>query len=353
MSKTVFILGAGASAHAGAPIMGNFIDKAEELKDTIRDKNIKKDFDVVFEKLNKLNASHTKANIGFRNNLEMAFAGCEMDFLLKPSSAQNGDAKSLSDAFKNLIVYVLEQSIQFRHSENHFQPSSEYNAFVQLIRAMGIETTSVLTFNYDLALDYAFHRHGIAFSYGLDDIGTYNYLKLHGSINWKQCSVCKKIFPMTMKEYLSKYILDNRTLKITMTDELQKRPHCDGDTETSATIVPPTWDKTRYHIAIGKVWEAAAKELSNAENIIICGYSFPPTDEFFKYLYALGSISNTRIKRFLVYNPDQKTEQRFKDLMGIETAAKFHFEQMSFDKALIDIRNKFNITSSRTGLEWI
>jgi hypothetical protein len=32
MSEIVFILGAGASKNAGAPLMANFLDKADELR---------------------------------------------------------------------------------------------------------------------------------------------------------------------------------------------------------------------------------------------------------------------------------------------------------------------------------
>ena len=34
MSETVFILGAGASAQAGAPLMNNFFDEADKIKES-------------------------------------------------------------------------------------------------------------------------------------------------------------------------------------------------------------------------------------------------------------------------------------------------------------------------------
>ncbi len=41
MNDTVIILGAGASADSGAPLMINFLDKAEDLSLTITDQNTK------------------------------------------------------------------------------------------------------------------------------------------------------------------------------------------------------------------------------------------------------------------------------------------------------------------------
>jgi hypothetical protein len=38
------------------------------------------------------------------------------------------------------------------------------------------------------------------------------------------------------------------------------------------------------------VWRTAAQHLSEAEHIFIIGYSLPETDQFFRYLYGLGTV---------------------------------------------------------------
>ena len=45
-----------------------------------------------------------------------------------------------------------------------------------------------------------------------------------------------------------------------------------------------------------------ATVLSEAENIFVCGYSLPATDAFFHLLFALGSVGNTRLRNFVVFD---------------------------------------------------
>jgi hypothetical protein len=76
---------------------------------------------------------------------------------------------------------------------------------------------------------------------------------------------------------------------------LKEVTHCGKPALNDPVIVPPTWNKTQYHKEIGGVWTEAAKHLSEAENIFIIGYSLPDTDQFFRYLYSLGTVGDTLI----------------------------------------------------------
>jgi hypothetical protein len=51
ISKTVLILGAGASASAGAPLMWNFLDEAERLRDSNAVADSSNEFNLVFKAL--------------------------------------------------------------------------------------------------------------------------------------------------------------------------------------------------------------------------------------------------------------------------------------------------------------
>ena len=68
-------------------------------------------------------------------------------------------------------------------------------------------------------------------------------------------------------------------------------------------IVPPTWDKSDGHKKLSTVWKKAASDLGSADNIIVIGYSFPKSDVFFHHLYALGSVGEKPLSRFIVINP--------------------------------------------------
>ena len=110
-------------------------------------------------------------------------------------------------------------------------------------------------------------------------------------------------------------------------------------TQPEPFIVPPIWNKTDYHKTISNVWAKAAEELSGAEYILVSGYSLPKTDEFFRYLYALGSIGESRIKEFWVYDPDLtgNVRQRYESLLGGDVKGKLNFQSEKFRKFIEDI----------------
>ncbi len=78
---TVFVLGAGASAHAGAPLMANFLDVAEKLNRGDAMGSDGPDFDLVFRALAQMQAVYAKAVVD-SDNLEAVYAAFEMSEVL-------------------------------------------------------------------------------------------------------------------------------------------------------------------------------------------------------------------------------------------------------------------------------
>ncbi len=216
--------------------------------------------------------------------------------------------------------------------------------------------TAILTFNYDIAFDYAFFNRGSpqSIDYGLknssDRIPTIPILKLHGSLNWLQCQnqECKKIT----------CILEDLNLIPTMSQESfyidiensikNKQCSCGGYFDPEPLIIPPTWNKTDYHRYISPVWERAAEELSQAENIFVIGYSLPPSDEFFKYLYALGTVGKNILKRLWVFNPELPDtvggfKERFQKLLGPAARSCFEYFPTFFNSPL-NVVEETNLT---------
>src|SRR6185369_1752983 len=126
-------------------------------------------------------------------------------------------------------------------------------------------------------------------------------LKLHGSLNWGVCKSCKIIVPLPLASYLSDGSRDDlwavKSVQLPVSRSLSQVTHHDQSVG-GPLIVPPTWGKTSSYLGLPYIWGRAARELASAENIIVIGYSLPPSDSFFRYLYALGTISRTRIRRF-------------------------------------------------------
>jgi hypothetical protein len=97
-----------------------------------------------------------------------------------------------------------------------------------------------------------------------------------------------------------------------------KHHGCGAPLEHEPAIVRPTWNKSASTRGLESVWQRAATEIGSAENIIVNGYSFPKTDMFFKYLFTLGSHSDTRLESFTVINGPKSAalKTQFADLMG-------------------------------------
>ncbi len=185
---------------------------------------------------------------------------------------------------------------------------------------------TVITFNWDLLLDNVFdrlhileglykedkeirgvlksHYHKFIFDFSAFSENTYKhagitppytewnqghgyYLKMHGSIDWfhcsnNQCRACLKTFPLLELE----------------------RPHfCSECHEPlKCLIIPPVLNKGyRQYPLIRRIWNVAAKELSATEEVIIWGYSLPPTDFYASWL--LSQARQAPLKRLTIINP--------------------------------------------------
>jgi len=371
MSRNVFILGAGASREAGAPLMNDFLDKAEKIYlyeqqklfhgRTLLKESILRDYDNVFKVISNLQIIHSKSYLDLYN-IEILFGAIEMGKLL---NYLLGYAQEEIELFRssiiNLIVKTLEATIEFPtnviiDSDDEDDPfcilgvPNPYNNFVSLLTRLPEGSSSVLTFNYDVSLDYALYKNSISVNYFLNkgdyNPEGYNLLKLHGSINWGKCQQCGEIVAMSFDDFIKQNRITPDVYQpynnFFISDGLMVFSHDNckqavgSRVNPAPVIVPPTWNKTEYHSNLANVWSQAAQELSEAVNIFVIGYSFPETDSFFRYLYALGTISSNRIKNFWVFNPDGSGEvdSRFSKIIGQGVRNRYKYEKLTFGEAI-------------------
>ncbi|MBN2396469.1 MAG: hypothetical protein JXC36_08435 [Candidatus Atribacteria bacterium] len=352
MSEIVFVIGAGASKHCGTPLMNDFLDVARDLLRRGEVKEAKTVFEKVLNAVGGLNAVHSKAKLDM-DNIESVYTAFEMGLLLGKLPGINSEEEiaSLTPALRKVISYTLQKTTRIP-LDSRFQG---YYDFTNIINKL-IEqkrTFTLITFNYDLGLDYTLYRNKILPDYGLDDIAIQEnkvnkalYLKLHGSLNFGRCikESCARIIPY--REFLiTKHTPGNNYSTLPIIEKLgnQKCPFCKEPQSEDPVIIPPTWNKTAYHNQIDKVWRRAAKEMADTEQIIIMGYSLPTTDWFFNYLYGLGIDMATPLKGFYVYNPDSNVEKRFKDLLGTGAIERFHYNQLRFEESISSISSVLGI----------
>lgn len=65
--RTVFILGAGASREAGAPLMGDFLDVADVVRERQQGSQAREYFDLVFRTIAELDPVFAKSTIEVGN----------------------------------------------------------------------------------------------------------------------------------------------------------------------------------------------------------------------------------------------------------------------------------------------
>jgi NAD-dependent SIR2 family protein deacetylase len=343
MADTVFILGAGASFEAGAPLMSTFLDRAEDLRRMGEVDDCAPEFDKVFSLIDALQALYAKSELDL-NNIEALFGILEMASTVnRLYGIPEDQIGSHRDALIMVIVKTLERSIKYHFSGGDFskpQPTDSYRKFVGIIKLLSEkfnETSSIITFNYDTAVDHALHDASIDIQYctEMDPEDGIRLLKLHGSTNWGACSKCHSIVPYDLPTFFSKH---NRNLSkdgmygkfLEVSMYLPELSHCGKPLNPVPVIVPPTWNKSSYHGALSNVWSAAAQELSEARNIYVFGYSLPESDPFFRYLFALGTLGSSRIRRFWVFDPNEDVKNRYEGLIGSGIRSRFRFYSREF-----------------------
>jgi len=355
MSNTIFILGAGASKAAGAPLMAEFLDVAHNLWKTGQAKEAEKNFADVFGAISALQNVHSKSQLDI-DNVESVFATLEMARTLNTFPQLDVSVlDNLIESMKIVIGQTIELTLKLPVRGNRPESPVPYGDFAELIKWLGEEavpkhTIAVITFNYDLACDFALYKHGFYVDYALGekvDRKTLPLLKLHGSLNWAYCPELEKVVPWTMQAHFSKYhwnfLDDIQSVLLRMMPHLKDFKYEDKTVIPEPVLVPPTWNKSEHHRNLSAVWARAAAELSEAENIFIIGYSLPETDAFFRYLYALGTVGENLIRRIWVFNPDNTgmVEQRFRSLMGPAASARFRYFANTFKESLQIIKKEF------------
>lgn len=340
--------------------MSDFLDIAADLLRSKRVEDQREDFERVFAVISDLQAAHSKAQLDL-NNIEAIFTALELGRIIQ--SVPETPVEKIPEviaSLKEVIVRTLEETIKFPVKERYIEAPKAYEQFATLLRylvsdADPKQSVSVITFNYDIAVDVAMYRAELRPNYVIDGVHRGRYpidlLKLHGSLNWAAgAGENKTIYPLHMEQYLQKYSpkISGGEIRLPIGSKqleqyFQEHHMPPVKVRREPVIVPPSWNKSDYHQALSNIWAAAAKHLSQAESIFIIGYSLPETDSFFRHLYALGSIGKQTIRRFIVFNPDTSgdVDARFKTLLGPGAMARYEYKEIMFDEAVTYIRKQF------------
>jgi len=305
--KTVFILGAGFSVEAGAPIQANIMSEIQRIHAEDENYYPHEDY-ILFEKL-------LKEQLYYK---EEQYSSIEIEDLFTPLDrclADNVQFKDLNiqeiiktrEAIFNIIGKTIRKILnETNKDKNYIDLFAEF--LVEKCRKRinsnyrNVDPVSVITTNWDILLDNSiynyiqnnFPRKAVVdyccyisslkeddhtIKPGLEILGAGGFnvklLKIHGSLNWLQCPRCMRLYAgfdekkalslsETCRHCNKNYNGNNRIAHIT--------------NKLTANLIMPTFIKDLSNPQYKIIWQNAGVELSEANKLVFIGYSLPSAD---------------------------------------------------------------------------
>jgi len=351
--KTVYILGAGFSAPAGGPDQAKLIERIFDLPDTdAKTSDAKKtleDFLVTVMSVDRVKRAEV--------NLEDIYTPIDRCLADGLSLRDKSPAKlqELRSKIEYLISLAIDKSFDDRAARNptcrnYVTSFAEYLvnlASVRAAKASGAASAeeakaydpfSIISLNWDIVLDKAIyqalgnkdHLDGDYDPFGVVDyccyissiekterrirtglwsLGARGYnvklLKIHGSMNWLQCSHCQQLFvsfdeKVNIPNFINAKVC-RRCSKFGVNATLQ------------GSLVMPTFLKDLSNFQIKLVWQNAAVELMEADRLVFIGYSLPHADFEFRQLLSRMVRKDAKIDVVLYHDGKAAGKRRYKE----------------------------------------
>lgn len=293
-----FILGAGASVHAGYPLATNLWSAIESWVRVTYPANHM--FRSVVDEIN------TRFDLSKSFELVLTDLDNRITRLLKtaPIAPDDNLQKHLLLHLRNQIASMIPSYFNSLRS----QPADLYDIFADQVLA---PRDLVITFNYDLALDRALRRSnkwsirdGYGFEVDITSLGSSSckLLKLHGSTNWRgELFGGMEGFGQMNWNELSlgqRPVIDSPELEYLGYFNASD-PRCHRGRVRIESLIMPTADKQFFiETKLGREWQGfwdclwaqAGEALQASEEVHLIGYSIPEYDDRARGL--LGTMTN-------------------------------------------------------------
>jgi NAD-dependent SIR2 family protein deacetylase len=316
----VFILGAGASAPFGVPVMRSFMARAREryfeIANQSRYKGLADSYLKMFEFQDACLKSSWAVNRDW-NNIEELYTQAD---LLRIGEISTGfDAEALC---RDLAWGIWDV---YRHVPKRIDITWESIAR-SIAHFCGEQVKpSIITTNYDNVCEIGIRNNRMQFYYPgfapawqpsaetawllreerISDYSGFDkvipVIKLHGSVNWFTYDESGDAIAMSSlgpcggnPTEVNGSGFDTHAVQ----QELSRIINVKA--ELVPAIVPPMLGKMSVMPAIRRQWSAAVSVLSRAKHIAIVGYSFPVTDAFMPRLLAEGLRANPGIESIVI-----------------------------------------------------
>jgi NAD-dependent SIR2 family protein deacetylase len=315
--RTVYVLGAGASAEGGVPLSSQILPVGLELLGALRERGGAPAGDRGGPYLEGLVERHREAFAEVYAFIACCMQGAagpeELDAGAMPTvdelwallelarghharfggAPKGADVGRVRRALMMLLYHVLvgcrvsaeEPALRVR-----FGPGpNPYEAFVRMLGP----GDAVIALNYDTLLEAALRAVGRSVDYGVatdrrerPGAEAVLLIKPHGSFNWLYCPTCG-----TLNDFGCR---DVAHVAIELGDE--QCPCPDDGTPREYIIVPPSLVKSYTNPHLSQLWSAAAMVLRACERVVFCGVSMADSDIYVKYLMKQATSLNPRLR---------------------------------------------------------
>ncbi|GKW36721.1 MULTISPECIES: hypothetical protein [Pectobacterium] len=334
--KTVFVLGAGFSKEAGAPMQAEIMDEIFKIR-----KEKPSEFDdsefILFENLLtkhlyykceqfkdiQIEDIFTPLDRCLADNIQ--FRGLSIEQMIKTRDAifniigvaikeiliRKGKSKEYIDIFAQYLVKRCSERMNNNYRQH--DPVSVISTNWDILLDNSIYNYIQQNYSRNAVVDYCCYISSLE---KMDDtvkpglemlgIGGFNVklLKIHGSLNWLQCSRCMRLY-VGFNEKAG--ILRGRTCR-----------HCDKNHDGElnknkliSNLIMPTFLKDLSNPQYKIIWQNAGIELSEADRLIFIGYSLPSADFEMRQLLSRMIKRNVEIE-IVTYEENPTEESKIK-----------------------------------------
>ncbi|MBV4458923.1 hypothetical protein KVG96_13255 [Pseudomonas sp. COR58] len=370
--KTVYILGAGFSFDAGAPLQKDIIREAfrlnRENQDNFNQEKFNEFKQFIIEQLN-FTEEHSK-------NVDLEDIFTPLDRCLSENSQFRGINLSQIMKTRDSVFYVVGKTIQTllnktEKTKDYIDIFAHHLTKASSTRAnekyRDTDPVSIISTNWDILLDNSIYEsiqtndkydgvvdyccyisskdeHDKSVIPGLEKLGQGGFnvklLKLHGSLNWLQCPRCARLYAKFREKSAMHSFEESSSCR-----------HCDKNFPEehnrhilSPNMIMPTYLKDLSNPQYRIIWQNAGIEISEADRIVFIGYSLPHADFEMRQLLSRMTRKNAEIQVVDWISPgddpksDKRTEKEnhWKNFFGKREIGFF------FDGASKFIKDQYN-----------
>lgn len=296
MSKTTYILGAGASMSAGAPSVKNFLKKAHDWGVLRNDSNL----------MGFLNELYSVSQTQDYPNVEEVLTLIDMAIQKGENLLVGADILIDMSILRDDIHSVIRQTLSEAGKDGNNK------AYTQFLKKKISTEDTIISLNYDTYLDDEIYKMYNRVNYGIDlepfDTQAELFitsneeeekeppllLKLHGSINWFYCYLGEGAYIYRKAEKATKKEIEKLIDEVRWEEKIDKERYSRDPIQLlrcpvhnhpfDSIIIYPTWLKAYDIPQINQIWSQALREISESDELVFIGYSMPSSDTEIRYL---------------------------------------------------------------------